>query len=241
MEAERECGEGDILIRTVFLDLDNTLLDFDRAEAAALGKALEEVGVPASAAVLARYHEINAQHWRMLEEGILTREQVLTRRFAVLFEEMGADGSAQETCDRYEGLLAHEPPRLLPGARKLLETLAPRYRLYLASNGTSMVQRTRLRRAGLEQYFQGIFLSEEIGVDKPGRAFFQACFDAIPDFSRQTALMVGDSLTSDIRGGQNAGIRTCWYHPGPGTAPPGWEPDYEIAALLELPPLLEQL
>ena len=110
-----------------------------------------------------------------------------------------------------------------------------------ASNGASAVQRIRLRNADLTQYFRGIFISEEMGIDKPKREFFQMCFAAIPDFSRQTALMVGDSLTSDIRGGRNAGIRTCWYNPDRRTAPPGWEPDEEIARLAELPALLQRL
>ena len=225
------------MVKTIFLDLDNTLLDFDRAEAAALSKALEQAG----AAVLERYHELNAQHWKMLEDGILTRDQVLTGRFAALFVELGISASAQEICDCYEHLLAQEPPQLLPGARELLEDLAPRFALYLASNGASAVQRIRLRNADLTRYFRGIFISEELGVDKPKREFFQMCFAAIPDFSRQTALIVGDSLTSDIRGGRNAGIRTCWYNPDRRTAPPGWEPDEEIAALAELPTLLQRL
>lgn len=98
------------MVKTIFLDLDNTLLDFDRAEAAALSKALEQAGITPSAAVLERYHELNAQHWKMLEDGILTRDQVLTGRFAALFVELGISASAQEICDCYEHLLAQEPP-----------------------------------------------------------------------------------------------------------------------------------
>ena len=94
------------MVKTIFLDLDNTLLDFDRAEAAALSKALEQAGITPSAAVLERYHELNAQHWKMLEDGILTRDQVLTGRFAALFVELGISASAQEICDCYEHLLA---------------------------------------------------------------------------------------------------------------------------------------
>ena len=103
------------------------------------------------------------------------------------------------------------------------------------------MQRIRLRNADLTRYFRGTFITGELGVGKPKREFFQMCFAAIPDFSRQTALIVGDSLTSDIRGGRNAGIRTCWYNPDRRTAPPGWEPDEEIAALAELPTLLQRL
>ena len=99
----------------------------------------------------------------------------------------------------------------------------------------------RLESAGITGYFQGIFLSEEVGADKPQRAFFEACFASIPHFQKETALMVGDSLTSDIRGGKNAGIRTCWFAPQGQPARPDIRPDYRICALEELPALLETL
>ena len=129
----------------------------------------------------------------------------------------------------------------VPGAPELLRVLAPRYELYLASNGASFVQRRRLESAGITGYFQGIFLSEEVGADKPQRAFFEACFASIPHFQKETALMVGDSLTSDIRGGKNAGIRTCWFAPQGQPSRPDIRPDYRICALEELPALLETL
>ena len=108
------CGEDGDVVKTIFLDLDNTLLDFDRAEAAALSKALERAGITPTADVLERYHELNAQHWKMLEDGVLTRDQVLTGRFAVLFAELGISASPQEICDCYEHLLAQEPPGFFP-------------------------------------------------------------------------------------------------------------------------------
>lgn len=228
------------MVKTVFLDLDDTLLDFTRAEAVALRRALEEMNAPADDAVLARYHTINAAQWALLEEKKLTRDQVLVGRFDILFEELGLRRCARETCERYEKYLA-EGHWFIPGAEALLEELFPRYELYLASNGTAAVQSRRLESAGIARYFRGIFVSEEMGADKPSPAFFERCFAAIPGFSKETALIVGDSLTSDIRGGINAGLRTCWFNPQGKPARPDILPDCEIRALAQLPPLLQTL
>ena len=228
------------MLRTVFLDLDDTILDFSLAEAAALRRALTEADVPADNAVLARYHAINAAQWELLEEGVLTREQVLLGRFDILFGELGLVRSAGEICGRYEEYLA-EGHWVVPGAEALLEALAPRYDLYLASNGTAAVQYRRLESAGIKGYFRGIFISQDLGADKPSPAFFQKCFAAIPGFSRERAVMVGDSLTSDIRGGKNAGLRACWFNPRGKPPRADIVPDYEISALDQLPALLETL
>lgn len=228
------------MIKHVFLDLDDTLLDFTQAEAIALKKALTEMEAPSHRAVLERYHEINQRQWELLEEGVLTREQVLVSRFEILFRELGLDREAAETCARYEGHLA-EGHIFLPGALELLEALAPRYRLYLASNGAAAVQRMRMKSAGILPYFQNIFISEEMGADKPSLEFFRLCFSAIPGFDPAEAVMVGDSLTSDIRGGRNAGIRTCWFNAKDKPSRPDILPDHTIRTLAELPPLLETL
>lgn len=228
------------MLKTVFLDLDDTILDFSRAEAEALRRALTEVDAPADDAVLARYHEINAAQWELLEEGVLTREQVLLGRFDILFGELGIVRSAREVCERYEEYLS-EGHWFISGAEELLETLAPRYDLYLASNGTAEVQYRRLESAGIRRYFRGIFLSRELGADKPSPAFFEKCFAAIPGFSRERAVMVGDSLTSDIRGGRDAGLRTCWFNPRRKPARGDIVPDYEVSSLEQLPGLLERL
>ena len=123
----------------------------------------------------------------------------------------------------------------------MLQILYPQYQLYLASNGNLRIQKGRLDSAGIRQYFQKIFVSEEVGANKPSRDFFDACFAAIPDFDPAQAIIVGDSLTSDIQGGIHAGICTCWFNPqgNPGRA--DIHPDHEIAALSELPSLLARL
>ena len=223
--------------RGIFLDLDDTILDFSRAEASALRRVLTEEGIPAGDAVLARYHDINAAQWVLLEEGKITRPQVLVRRFEILFDELGAAGNLGAVCERYEEYLAGEA-WFVPGAEALLEALAPRYELYIASNGTAAVQHRRLAAAGIGKYVQKVFISQEMGADKPSPAFFDACFAAVPGLSRQEALMVGDSLTSDIRGGRNAGMAACWFNPQKKPGRKDIRPDFEIHALEELPRLL---
>lgn len=228
------------MLTTVFFDLDDTLLDFTRAEREALTRAFRLFDIDPTPAVLDRYHQLNRQQWELLEEGKLTRFQVLLRRFDLLFAELGLIRSSQQVCDAYEDFLA-QGHWFIPGAESLLAALVPQYDLYLASNGASAVQRSRLKSAGILPYFKGIFISEELGADKPAPAFFSACFAAIPDFNPARTLMVGDSLTSDIRGGHNAGLRTCWFNPGAAPHRPDIVPDFEITALEQLPGLLETL
>ena len=228
------------MLTNIFFDLDNTLLDFDRGEARALSRAFRRFGIDPTPAVLAHYHDINLSQWELLEEGKLTKNQVLTRRFDLLFAELGVGCDSQSVCDLYESFLAEEHG-FVPGALELLKALSPRYSLYLATNGASVVQRRRLADAGILPYFQNIFISEEVGFHKPSPAFFHACFAAIPGFALASALMVGDSLTSDIRGGRDAGLRTCWFDRLGRPCRPDILPDYTVTALNQLPALLETL
>ena len=227
------------MLKTIFLDLDDTLLDFHKAEAAALTKALTALDVPPTPAVIARYSAINAQQWRLLEEGKFTRDEILTRRFDILFRELGVERSSALARRTYEQFLG-QGHIFIPGAEALLKALAPRYALYLVSNGTAAVQAGRIASAGIASYFRKIFISEQMGLHKPQKEFFDVCFAAIPGFHREEALIIGDSLTSDIRGGDNAGIRTCWFNPQGKPRLEGVRVDYEVSALSQIPPLLER-
>ena len=123
----------------------------------------------------------------------------------------------------------------MPGARELLELLYEKNDLYIVSNGCSGIQAPRIAGAGLEKYFKAFFVSEDIGYDKPDMRFFEYCIAHIPDFSHGRAVIIGDSLTSDIKGGKNAGITTCWFDPEKKSAPVRGKPDYVIYGLDELP------
>lgn len=226
------------MIEFLFLDLDDTILDFHGAEQIAIRRTLEEFGLEPTDEVLTAYQRINKWHWQQLELGNLTRPQVLEGRFRVLFEEMGIPADSAACAAGYTENLSrcHE---FLPGAKGALEGLKKKYRLYLASNGTAWVQHRRIAGAGLVPYFQEIFISQEIGHNKPRRDYFDACFARIPGFDPKKAMIVGDSLTSDIRGGINAGIQTCWVNPSHATAPADIRPDHEIETLEQLEGLLD--
>ena len=228
------------MIEFLFLDLDDTILDFHKAERIALSKTIREFGVEPTEEVLNRYHMINKWHWEQLELGKLTRNEVLTGRFRTLFEELGVSADPEKMQAGYEKNLSigHF---FLPGAEEAVEYLSKRYKLYLASNGTAVVQKGRMTSANLYRFFQKSFVSEEIGHNKPSLAYFEAAFAQIPNFDKSKALMVGDSLSSDIKGGINAGIRNCWINPNHAPAHPEIRPDFEIEALHQLPALLETL
>ena len=229
------------MIEFLFLDLDDTILDFHKAEHIAVRKAISEAGVEATDAVCDRYSEINLMHWQMLERGEITREQVLVNRFGMLFAELGHKVDPVAVARNYERLLGigHY---FLPGAEKTVkQVLFGKYRMFLASNGTASVQRGRLTSADLYPYFEQVFVSQDIGFNKPSREYFDGCFARIPDFDPEKALMVGDSLTSDILGGINAGLRTCWVNPTGKPNQTDIHPDFEIRSITELPKLLETL
>lgn len=228
------------MLKTIFLDVDDTILDFRKAEAAAIRRTLEGLGIDPAPETTALYSRINARQWELLEEGRLTRAQVLTRRFDLFFGELGVERSSFEAQKTYEHLLS-QGHWFMPGAEALLETLFGCYDLYIVSNGTGTVQDGRIASACISRYFRDIFISERIGFDKPRREFFDACFERIPDFDRSRAIIVGDSLTSDICGGINAGIMTCWYNPRGKQRREDIVPDLEISDLMQLPPLLESI
>lgn len=227
------------MVEFLFLDLDDTILDFCKAERNALGKTLTAFGVEPTDAVCIRYSQLNVLHWQMLERGEITREQVKEGRFRVLFRELGMEVDAKECTGVYESFLA-VGHWFLPGAEETVKALAKDYRLFLASNGTAHVQAGRLASAKLYPYFEEVFISQEIGHNKPAKEFFDLCFAQISGFDREKCMMVGDSLTSDMQGGINAGIKTCWVNPK--HKPSGdIQPDYEIEALAQLPELLDTI
>lgn len=223
------------MIRFLFLDLDDTILDFHAGERCAVSASLRTFGVEPTPAVLARYHDINRDHWERLERGELSRPEVLVGRFRALLSELGVQADADALALHYERALGQYHD-FLPGAREALDKLKGMARLFLASNGTASVQNSRLRGAGLYPYFEDIFISEEIGFDKPSKAYFDACFARIPDFDRREAMIVGDSLTSDMLGGVNAGLATCWIDASGRT--PTLPVDLVLPSLAALPAVL---
>lgn len=228
------------MIKNVLLDLDDTIFDFHLAEKKALSKTLTELGVEPTEATVSRYSEINASLWRKLERGEMEREEVLVNRFKLLFDELGLKRDALATRKSYEQNLS-VGHYFVNGAPELLEELFGKYKLFLASNGTAAVQIPRIESSPIEKYFDGIFISELVGFNKPDNRFFERIFAGIKDFSKDETIIVGDSLSSDILGGKNAGIKTCWFNPQGKEISLGFLPDFEIKTLAELPALLLKL
>ena len=228
------------MVEFLFLDLDDTILDFHKAERLAIGKTIRQFGVEPTEEVLGRYHVINKWHWEQLEQGKLTRDQVLENRFGVLFEELGVAADKTACARAYEQNLSigHY---FLPGAEEAVAYLSKHYRLFLASNGTASVQKGRMTSANLYRFFERVFVSQEIGHNKPSKEYFDGCIAQIPGFDPKKTMIVGDSLSSDIKGGINAGISTCWVNPSHAPGREDIQPDFEIEYLHQLPALLESL
>ena len=229
------------MIKYLFLDLDNTILDFNKAEAIAIRKTMSQFGLEPTDALAARYSQINDLHWKALERGEMTRDQVVVGRFAAFFGEQGIEVDAPAVAKTYETFLS-QGHFFLPGSEEAVkEKLYGKYKLYLASNGTAVVQKGRMTSADLYPYFEESFVSQELGHNKPSPEYFRAAFARIPGFDPSECIMVGDSLTGDILGGKNAGLRTVWINPGHKTAPDHLKPDYELEYLADLPALLEEI
>lgn len=229
------------MIKNIFFDLDDTIFDFHKAEQIALKATLEHMGAPSDEATVDRYHEINIAHWKRLEKGEITREQVKVGRYETLFKELGINNIDAVAATRYyEGRLAigHY---FIDGAPQMLKNLSHKYNLYLVSNGVKKVQDGRLKNSGIEKYFKLIFISEVIGFDKPDIRFFEKCFSQIPDFKKDESIIIGDSLSSDILGGKNCGITTVWFNKNNVENNSEIVPDYEICDLNEVESLLENI
>lgn len=228
------------MIRNVLFDLDDTLFDFHKAEKIALTKTLVHFGIDPTEETLALYSTINAAHWKRLELGEISREEVKVGRYRELFKTIGVECDPVKATAYYESMLAigHY---FMPGAPELLEELYRKYRLYIVSNGTAKVQEGRIGSSGIAKYMDGIFISQILGANKPDKQFFDICFAEIPDFLLSETVIIGDSLSSDIKGGINAGITTVWFNPKGIENDSDIKPDYTIKELSEVPGLLSQI
>lgn len=220
---------------TLLLDLDHTLFDSDASEAQAFAQALAAVGIDDPTRYFPTYDAINRGLWAAVERGELPTAAIKLVRWERLVAAAELDADPHALADEFLiGMGQHGD--LYPGARDVLATLAARADLALAlvTNGLSEVQRARIARLELDAYFDAIVVSSEVGAAKPAPAIFDVAFAQLADRPRTTALMVGDSLTSDLRGGRAAGIATCWFNPHGKPAADRALIDHEIAALTEL-------
>ena len=227
------CGEH--MIKVILWDIDGTVLDFKAAEKAAIKGLFEEFSIgTCTDEMIERYSLINDKYWKKLERGELTKPEVLTLRFVEFFEKEGiAFDKVDEFNSTYQ-LRLGDTICFNDNAYELIETLKGKVLQYAVTNGTQRAQKRKLERSNLNKLFDGIFISDEIGVEKPNKEFFDIVFSKIPNAGRDEVIIVGDSLTSDIKGANNAGIKSVWYNPKGKENNIGVNIDYTIKNLGEI-------
>lgn len=197
----------------LLFDLDHTLLDFDTAEDVALTQLLKEEGVEDIQAYKDYYVPMNKLLWKNLELKKITKKELVNTRFAKLFAHFGIEKDGAYLAERYQFFLSKQG-QTFPGVEDLLRKLISQgYELYAATNGITSIQTGRVKQSGISPYFKEIFISEQLNTQKPDAEFYEKIGARIPNFNKNHALMIGDSLSADIQGGNNAGIDTIWYNP----------------------------
>ena len=227
--------------KIIFWDLDQTLLNFDRSMDYAIRTVFGQYGLTIDDAIVARYDAINRSYWNRLELGEVTKEELKTGRFRTLFAELGIHHvSPEELAVDFQrelgGVFFY-----MNGAKEVVTKLRDMgYRQYVVTNGVNSTQANKMKLSGLDQIMNGVFVSELMGYPKPMKEYFDACFAALPDVKRQECILVGDSLTSDMQGANNAGITACWFNPEKREKDVNVRIDYEISRLEEVLRILER-
>lgn len=224
--------------KTILFDIDDTLLDFQAAEEQALSWLFQDMGVEPSVAVKDHYKKMNQGFWREHEAGRLSRQDLLDNRFRLFFEQYEREVDGRQTEARYRHYL-NQGYQLMADSLEVVENLSKKEELYIVTNGVSVTQHQRLEKSGLAPYFKKYFISEELGVHKPMKAFFDIVFSEIPQLDKEKTVIIGDSLTSDIKGGQVAGIDTIWMNPQ-GKVANEIKPTFQIKKLTDLYQILEE-
>ena len=219
--------------QTFLLDLDHTLFDTEASETVAFEQTVLAAGVPQATVHFATYRRINLELWSAMERGELHPGIIRNLRFERFVAECDLDADPEQMANDFvAGLGAYGD--LYDGAREVLEQLSAKTSVALVTNGFSEVQRSRIARLGLDDYFDAVAISAEIGTGKPDTGIFDFVFESLGEPSRETAVMVGDNLSADIAGGANYGIATCWYNPGSVAATSEHRIDHEVSDLQEL-------
>lgn len=226
---------------TVLFDADNTLLDFNKDEHQALVKALEYYNVPATKENTRIYSEINQGMWKQLERGEITKPELKKNRFRLFFEAIGFECSEDPfTVNEHYLSLLGEGGNTLDKAPETVQALKKRgIELHIVTNGIALTQAKRLERSGLLSYIDEVFVSETVGFQKPRKEYFDFVLKKISEKDKSKILLVGDSLTSDIKGAMNAGLPCCWLNPSGEKAPDDYRIDFEIGEISEVLKLFE--
>jgi putative hydrolase of the HAD superfamily len=219
--------------RWLIFDADGTLFDFHQGETAALRSTTRQHGITYSTELHEIYAAISAELWRRFELGEIPLKQLRVMRFERLFTDLGIDLEPDAFNLDFMAALGQQR-QLLPGAESVVRDLSSRFRLLLATNGIAVVQRPRFAHSTIRRYFEDVVISDEIGVAKPQTGFMEEAFSRMGEPRKSEVLMIGDSLSSDIAGGVNFGIDTCWFNPGRLSLDGSPKPTFTIADLSEL-------
>lgn len=196
---------------TLFLDLDNTLLDFSKSEEWAITKTLEEFSLPADSETVRLYSQINCSYWKRFEKGEIPKNAIFEGRFKTLLSVLNREGDTKLISEFYCKCLSTAYFKV-EGADEVLTYLKNKgYKLYATTNGFAFTQKNRIKNSGLYKYFDAVFISEDLNAQKPEKEYFEACIRGIPEKDKAKILIVGDSQSSDILGGINVSIDTCWF------------------------------
>ncbi len=219
--------------RVLLFDLDGTLFDYGRAEAAALQMTCTQSGIQYEQAYLDAYTKINSRIWKEYEQGLVSQAELKIKRFELFAETIGISLNARQFSERYLDNMSRQT-QLIDGADTIISSLAELFQLVLITNGLTRVQRSRIAKSALAPFFEHIIISEDVGCSKPDSKIFDITFQQINNPLKQEVLLIGDSLTSDMTGGANYGIDTCWFNRKGQVNDIGIIPTYEIQSLPEL-------
>lgn len=225
----------------ILFDADETLFDFKKSEREAFKGAMIDLGIEYNEDYhLKTYHDINTKIWQEFEEGLITQEKLKVERFKRLADKLEMNFDEYKFADSYMEHLA-AASFLYDESVELLQELDKKYKLVIITNGLTKVQDKRIRQSVVAKYFKDIIISEEVAISKPNAEIFNHALERINYHDKKKVLMVGDSLTSDIRGGINAEIDTCWYNPHKYINNSDIKPTYEVASFSELKTLLNNM
>ena len=225
----------------LLFDLDHTLLDFDTAEDVALTQLLKEEGIEDIQAYKDYYVPMNKTLWKDLEQKKITKQELVNTRFSKVFSHFGIEKDGVYLAERYQFYLAQQG-QVFSGAMELIDSIIDRsYELYAATNGITTIQTGRMTQSGLAPYFNQVFISEQLQTQKPDALFYEKIGQQIAGYSKEKTLMIGDSLTADIQGGNNAGIDTIWYNPHHLENKTQAHPTYEVDSYQDLLDCLDKL
>ena len=223
----------------LLFDADNTIFDFDACERIALTYALNHHGITPTDSIIAGYHSINARYWHLLSLNKVTKSDLYVLRFVDLLSELGSTVDPSALNDTYREALGRQHV-LLEGAAELLRSLSRHHAIYVATNGHYATQRSRITDSGIDRYLRGVFISDEIGYEKPDKRFFDFIATHIPDFDIRRTIMIGDSIDTDVRGAVEYGMDSLWFCPCPTDAAPAFSPTFTARSFADVDTILNK-